>query len=214
MYFKDEEMEAKTKSIYIVLTRTNSCLSNAIHTILQDQYTHAAISLDSGLEYMFSFARRKASNPFVGCFKHECLDGDFYARHDVLPGTVLKLDVTENEYNKIAADIWHFVLNGHAYEFNVVGMFASAFGFHQKFNDNKFFCSEFVYYILHKNGICNFNKPRAAVRPQHLLDIKARSIFEGDLLEYIGSQSRCEVENADVLDTMLPGVLHSLVQTV
>lgn len=72
-YFMD------TEYLYVVLARSNTILSRLIHVIKEDEYTHAALSLDRDLEYMFSFGRRSANNPFIGCFKRERLDEGLYA---------------------------------------------------------------------------------------------------------------------------------------
>ena len=58
-------------SLYIVLTRTNTLISRLIHVLKNDEYTHAAIALDSELKHMYSFGRIYAWNPFVGGFKKE-----------------------------------------------------------------------------------------------------------------------------------------------
>ena len=57
------------RHLYIVLTRTNTVMSNLIQILKNDEYTHAAISLDKELNHMYSFGRRNTYNPFVGRFK-------------------------------------------------------------------------------------------------------------------------------------------------
>lgn len=73
------------KKLYVVLTRSNTIISNLIHIIKEDEYTYAALALDRNLEYMFSFGRRYANNPFLGCFRREQLHKGIYARHKELP---------------------------------------------------------------------------------------------------------------------------------
>ncbi|MCL1853841.1 MAG: hypothetical protein FWF88_12605 [Peptococcaceae bacterium] len=193
-----------TKSVYIVLSRSRSFLSGAIHMIKSDRYTHAAIALDAELEYMFSFGRRRAWNPFVGCFKRERLDGDFYAKHRELPGVILEVPVDDEQYAGIASDIWRFLLDGHSYGFNVFGMMRASLGHERKALDKKFFCSEFVYYILHKNGVCDLGKSRTVVRPQNLLAVAAERIFEGDLLAYTRAMPCPKDKNAGPFAASLP----------
>lgn len=47
--------------------------------------------------------------------------------------------------------------------------------------DDRFLCSEFVYYILNEAGVAELDKERSLVRPQDLIDIKSKIIFKGNL---------------------------------
>ena len=52
--------------LYIVLTSLNTVIARLIWIIKKDEFTHAAISLDKQLEYMYSFGRKYTYNPFIG----------------------------------------------------------------------------------------------------------------------------------------------------
>jgi hypothetical protein len=171
------------KHVYVILSRSQTLLSMVIRALNGDQYTHAAISLDKSLEYMFSFGRRRASNPFVGCFKRERLNEGIYKEYRRIPGAVLEIPVTPSQYERIHLEIESFLLNSHNYDFNVSGLIGHMFNAARE-NDRRFFCSEFVYYILCKSGVCDWHTPRGAVRPQHLLRLNGHLIFEGNLKEY------------------------------
>lgn len=56
-------------SLYVVLTRTNTVISKVVQLVKKDEYTHAAISLDEELNYMYSFGRKYSYYPFIGRFK-------------------------------------------------------------------------------------------------------------------------------------------------
>lgn len=45
------------KSIYIVLTKTNTALSRVIGVVTSDPYTHASISMDKKLDSLYTFSR-------------------------------------------------------------------------------------------------------------------------------------------------------------
>ena len=174
--------EAGAKHVYVVVSRSRSLLSGAIIAVTGDGYTHAALALDRELEYMYSFGRRNISNPFVGCFKRERLSDRFYTRHKSLPGAVLELPLSQAQHRGIVDDIREFAGGGHGY--NIRGMMTAMFARREPARDDKFFCSEFVYHVLRKNGVCDLGVPRSAVRPQHLLALDAERIFDGDLLLY------------------------------
>src|SRR5690554_939767 len=78
------------KKIYIVLTRTNTILSRLISIIKNDEYTHASISLNKDLNYMYSFGRKNKYNPFIGRFVKENIDEGVYGWHKKLKGLVIE----------------------------------------------------------------------------------------------------------------------------
>ncbi|HPQ11661.1 MAG TPA: hypothetical protein PLQ98_10090, partial [Bacillota bacterium] len=90
-------------NLYVVLTRTNSIVSQMIHFVTKDEFTHSAISFHKDLREMYSFARKYANNPFIGRFRTEELDKGLYGRQKTLPGAVIELDVTKEQYEKAIA---------------------------------------------------------------------------------------------------------------
>jgi hypothetical protein len=132
---------------------------------------------------MFSFGRRWARNPFIGCFKHESLDDDFYSSHSFLPGAVIQFPVSDEQYAGIKSQLWDFLLDSHKFGYNYAGLIGNVvgkgYGSHRRF-----FCSEFVYHVLRENGVRDAYKPRYMIRPQDLLGLGGKLIFEGDLKTY------------------------------
>lgn len=168
------------KKIYIVLTRTNTILSRLIRFIKDDEYTHASISLDKELKQMYSFGRKYSYNPFVGCFVKENFNEGVFGRHNNLYGLVMEIKVSDEQYEKAENLINEFILNKDIYKYNYMGLINCLLN-RESCNDNRFLCSEFVYYILNKSNIVNLNRFRNLVRPQDLLNIKGRLIFRGNL---------------------------------
>ena len=106
----------KNRQIYIILTRTNTVLSNLISLIKNDEYTHASISLDKDLNTMYSFGRKHTYNPFVGCFVKENLYNGVFRFHNKLKGQVLKLKVTGEQYDEVTKLLYDFVSNSNYYK--------------------------------------------------------------------------------------------------
>ena len=148
--------------IYIVLTKTNTILSRMISIIKNDEYTHeythASISLDKNLNNMYSFGRKNCYNPFVG----------------------IEVNVTSEQYSSVEKLLNNFILNSSPYKYNYYGLIDSLLNRESIYND-RFLCSEFVYYVLNKSKIADFNKPRNLVRPQDLLKLNSNILFEGNL---------------------------------
>ena len=170
----------ENKKIYIVLTRTKTILSRLIGFIKNDEYTHASISLDGGLNQMYSFGRKYSYNPFVGRFVKENLNEGVYGRHDNLYGLVMEIEVSREQYDKAENLINEFILDKDLYKYNYIGLINCLLN-RGSCKDNRFLCSEFVYYILNKSSIINFNKSGNLVRPQDLINIKGRILFRGNL---------------------------------
>ena len=170
----------KNRHIYIVLTRTNTVLSNLISLIKKDEYTHASISVNKELNTIYSVGRKHACNPFVGCFVKENLFEGVFGFHNKLKGQVLQLNVTEEQYDEVRKLLYDFDSNSDYYKYNYLGLINSLLN-RESFCDERFLCSEFVYYVLNKAGIAELNKPRNLVRPQDLLNITSEIVFEGNL---------------------------------
>jgi hypothetical protein len=170
-------------NIYLVLSRSRTVLSRTIALATRDEFTHASLALDPGLDLMFSFARRRANNPFVGCFKRERLDDGLYRGMDVVPGLVLEIPVTPDQHAVVCARISEFLLDSHAYSYKKTGLVSVLTGRGSE-DDTRFVCSEFVYHVLHGAGVCDLGVARWQVRPQMLLDLPGEVVFRGDLKEY------------------------------
>jgi hypothetical protein len=181
---KSADMRLQTGNhLYVALSRSATILSKIIHTVKNDEFTHAALALDSGLEYMFSFGRRYAGNPFIGCFRREHIGDAFYRSFAEVPGAVIELSVSPAQYENVTAQIEAFLSDSHMYGYNYLGLVGNLRGISLR-ADRRFFCSEFVYHVLYESGICDFKKPRGLVCPQDLMNIKGRVVFRGNLKEY------------------------------
>jgi hypothetical protein len=169
-------------SVYVVLSRSTTVPSRVIRMVTGDEYTHASLALDPGLELMFSFGRRRVLNPFAGCFKRERFDDALYQGMDVLPGLVLEVPVTTAQRDAVRARVAEILLDGHTYRYNFPG--ALARGRVGREDDRRYFCSEFVYDVLRGAGVCDLGVPRATVRPQTLLQLPGTVVYRGNLKEY------------------------------
>lgn len=168
------------KKIYIVLTKTNTVLSTIISIIKKDDYTHSSISLNKDLNDMYSFGRKNSYNPFVGCFVKENLDKGVYGWHKNIKGMVLEIEVTSEQYENAEKLLNEFILNSNKYKYSYIGLINSLLNREKYYND-RFLCSEFVYYILNKIEVADLHKSRNLIRPQDFLKLDGNIIFEGNL---------------------------------
>lgn len=166
--------------LYIVLTRTNTVISKVIQWVKKDEYTHAAIALDEELNYMYSFGRKYSYFPFIGRFKQEDLNTGLYKFNKGLPVMIMELEVSRQQYEDAKGLLDQFIANRHLYKYNYKGLL------HCLLNksascDHRFLCSEFVYYILKESGATDLEMPRNLVRPQSLLNLKSRIVYQGTI---------------------------------
>lgn len=168
--------------LYIVLTRTNTLMSKLIFFFTNDEFTHAAISLDKELNDMYSFGRRNTYNPLVGRFRKEDLKEGVYEFCDTIPGVITEIEVSKQQYEKVKKLLDHFISNSELYKYNYKGLIHNLL---QKpiCTENRFLCSEFVYYILKEGGVADLKMSRNLVRPQTLMEIEGRMIYKGNLKE-------------------------------
>lgn len=170
--------------LYIVLTRTNTIISRLIHFFTQDEYTHAALSLDKDLQQMYSFARKYTHNPFLGRFKHEHLDKGIYGRAEHLPGVIIEIEVSCKQYQAVCELIDKFIAHQSRYKYNCRGLFYGLINRPTK-RDDRFLCSQFVYYILRESGVVNFGIPANLVKPQDLTKLQGKIVYQGNLKDLV-----------------------------
>ncbi|WP_017414222.1 hypothetical protein [Clostridium tunisiense] len=185
--------------LYIVLTRTNTTVSRLIGLFTNDEYTHAAISLDKELNRMYSFARKYTFNPFIGRFKQEVLNQGLYKFSNTLPGTIMKVEVSKEQYEKAEELVNHFIDNSNSYKYNYKGLIHNLLNKEVCYQD-RFLCSEFVYYILNHSGVLDFNMSRNLVRPETLLQAKGEIIYKGNLKEIESTSNNYEVEEIKFME--------------
>ena len=166
--------------LYIVLTRTTTVISRLIKFIKNDEYTHAAISLDKELNSMYGFGRKYTHNPFIGVFRKEELNKGVYKSHKNLPGKIIEIEVNKEQYEDAKDLLNEFINNSHKYKYNYRGLIDGILN-KEACYENRFLCSEFVYHILKECNILDLKMSRNLVRPQNLINIEGNTILEGNL---------------------------------
>lgn len=196
------------KKIYIVLTRTNTVISKLIQILKNDEYTHAAIALDKNLEQMYSFGRKYTINPFIGRFKREDIGKGIYKLSHTVPSIVIEVQVTNKQYERVKELLEQFIANGSLYKYNYIGLLHNLIK-KSVCDDYRFLCSEFVYHILNKSGIIDFQISRNLVRPVNLLELEGKIIYQGDLKRINSAYETWSMEELELreLSTNLKSML-------
>lgn len=173
------------KQIYIVITLTGTILSTIIKTATKSTYTHSSIALDKELKELYSFGRVNPYNAFKGGFVQEGINIGTFKRFKNTKTEIYVLDVSDEQYNKIKKIIKRFENKKENYKFNTLGLFA--IGMNKKIKrSHRFYCAEFVRYILKRAKIDTTNLPDL-IKPIDFLDLKnTKLVYKGYLREYKG----------------------------
>ena len=171
--------------IYIVLSFTGTWLSKAVKIYTRKEFSHVSIALDKDLDYMYSFGRINVNNPFSGGFVHEVQNEGVFKKFYNTKSFIYSIEVNAQQYKKIKKCIKEFNLSKESYRFNIIGLIGAGLNIKVK-RHNKFYCAEFVKYVLDKSGV-DLGLPEA-VKPQDFREVKNYDfIYNGKLNEYDAS---------------------------
>lgn len=170
------------KKIYIIVTYTGTNLSKIIKYYTHAEFSHVSISLDEGLEKMYSFGRLNPYNPFFGGFVHEGIERGTFKRFYKTTANIYSINVTDEQYEKVENTIKMFEENKDEYKFNVIGLFAV--GINKKIqSQNSFYCAEFVKHVLETSGI-ETNLPKI-IKPDDFKYMEDKDlVYEGVFRKY------------------------------
>lgn len=169
------------KTIYILLTRSNTYISRIIHLATDDAYTHVSISFDEDLQPLYSFSRKYVNSPLPAGLKMEPLHQGFFKRHSQIPCALYSLEASDDVYDTAKVQVAQMMKEAPKYRFNLIGLLLCRMGipFHRK---ERYFCSEFVSEVLKQSKALTLPKDTSLMRPNDYTKIPLlRCQFEGRL---------------------------------
>lgn len=170
------------KRIYIVLSFTGTWLSRVVRIYTRKKYSHVSIALDKDLDYMYSFGRINVNNPFCGGFVHEVQNEGVFKKFYNTESVIYEIDVNDQQYKKIKKCIKKFNASKDIYAFNLMGLIGAGLNIRIK-RKNKFYCAEFVKYILENSGV-DLGLPDV-VKPYDFVNVENTNvIYTGKINEY------------------------------
>jgi hypothetical protein len=172
------------KNIYILLTDTGSLFTRTIKIYTKAQYNHVSIGFDTNLESLYSFGRKKPSNPIIGGFVKENIKTGTFARFKDTSFRLYSYSVNLETYYKMREIIREFEEQIERYRYNTLGLLGVLIN---KPMERKYayFCSQFVASVLKRSGADIFEKPAALVTPDDFLRSgHLKLICAGKLAEY------------------------------
>ncbi|MGN0634384.1 MAG: hypothetical protein ACI4JW_11025 [Oscillospiraceae bacterium] len=171
----------KKKTLYVSLFRTNSFFSNIIALFTRTDFTHASIGFDPQCKCLYSFARIYTRLPIPAGFVKESADTGLLSLSPNVPVAVYRVNVTEQAYEDICAELQNMYLNKKKYTYNYLGPICCFFGIPLRMK-NKYFCSQFVAEMLEKHNVVKLRKPATLYHPRDFAKLEGLElIFKGKL---------------------------------
>lgn len=152
------------KSIYILLTKSDTYVSRIIGLTTSAAFTHISISFERSLVPMYSFSRKRVNLPLPAGLRIEPLDYGFFSKYDYIPCALYELKVDDAAFESAKEKVDRMMDNAEEYRFSVMGMLMCFM--HIPFNrKHHYFCSQFVSEVLTESEAMKLPKPPCLMRP-------------------------------------------------
>ena len=170
------------KAIYVIFTKPNTIVSKVIKFATSDPYTHVGISLDDPFKNFYSFSRKYTHIPIPAGFVQENWNNFNYQSNPNMPVCIMKVDVSEIQFEAVKSIIQNFELSSSAFNYNVVGLFLCKTNVTVQ-RSKHYFCSEFVHEVLVHSRILPKLKHSQHVSPHEIYELLSdkERILEGSL---------------------------------
>lgn len=174
----------REKSIYILLTDTGTLFTSMIKRFTAAPYNHASLVFGADLSEVYSFGRKKPTNPFAGGFVEEDVYSGTYSHFPNTQCALLRLRVTQRQYEEARRVVGRFKLQRDEYRYNLVGLLGVLLD-REMGSDKAYFCSQFVAEALRGAGLRLWDRPSSLVTPDHFrVHAGLETVYEGRLYDY------------------------------
>ncbi len=186
------------KTIYILLTRTNTIFSRVIRFLTAAPFTHAAVSIaQSPAAFLeeagdvlcqtgfYSFGRKNPWLPFPAGFTLESGEGGYLRTFPETQCALLAIDIAEEAYEAICVRLAKMEKTERYYRYNLLGALLCGVGipFPRR---RRYFCSQFVADLLARSGAVALPKPVHLMRPVDFAFLYgARVVYMGTVGELL-----------------------------
>jgi hypothetical protein len=171
------------KKVYILLTRTQTSIANAIYKVTKGKYTHTSITLQPTTTNFHSFARTVKWTFLIAGYVNEDTHTFVFAKYQHCPCGLFVLEVCDEAYAKMETIIDNIRANKKKFHYNFLGLISNAFKIKIE-GKNRYNCSQFVAMVLHESGAVKLPLHPALMRPMDFLKIDGiRQIYDGTIGE-------------------------------
>ena len=200
------------KTIYILLTRSGTLLSNLVYAVTGANYTHASLAFDDDLNCLYSSTRKNGYTMFPAGPSREYLNrGVFRLRGDV-PCALYALEVSDEAYTRARRRADHMMAHGRLYRFNVIGLVLCAL--HIRWQRRRhYFCSQFVGEVLEKSGAVELPKHSTLMHPNDYARMeRLQCVYRGRLAD-LPQRRQMQFDPAETVVSVYLGLALGLLRT-
>ncbi|MFC3802159.1 hypothetical protein [Cohnella sp. GCM10012308] len=179
-----QRRDDREKSIYILLTDTGTLFTSLIKRFTDAPYNHASLVFGADLSEIYSFGRKKPTNPFAGGFVEENVYSGTFSHFPNTRCALLRLKVTQLQFETARRVVGSFKRERDQYRYNLVGLLGVLLD-REMGSDKAFFCSQFVAQALREAGLRLWDRPSSLVTPDHFrVHTEMETVYEGRLYDY------------------------------
>ena len=175
------------KTIYILLTRSGTLLSNLVYAVTGANYTHASLAFDEDLSCLYSSTRKNGYTMFPAGPSREYLNRGVFRLRENVPCALYALDVSDE---------------------------ASLRGMHIRWKRRRhYFCSQFVSEVLEKSGAMELPKHSTLMHPNDYTRLEElRCVYKGTLAG-LPQRQQMEFDQNDTVISVYLGLALGLFHT-
>ncbi len=183
------------KTLYLVLTRSESVVSRIIHLLTDADYTHISLAFDKELNCLYSSGRKNGKTMFPAGPCKESFSNDFYTSGSgKVPCRVYELPVSDEVYDLARQEVNEILKNADEYHYNIIGLLLCRMQISLN-REHHFFCSQFVSEVLDRSNALHLPKAASLMSPSDYMKLpELKCCFEGYIdelpaLSYSGAVS-------------------------
>lgn len=183
------------KTIYILLTKSDTIVSKIIGLVTADRFTHASISFNETLCPLYSFSRKYIYRPLPAGLRHEPLDRGFFKHFEYIPCALYALEVEDEAYYNARHMVKHMMSRRKTYGFNIIGLFLCRLNIPLR-RRRHYFCSQFVSEVLKRSNAVKLPKDTGLMRPADYTKMPELTlIFKGNMKQLVHSRKMLQAQN-------------------
>lgn len=152
------------QSVYLLLIRSNTYLSKAIHLITGDEFTHISISFDRTFTNCYSFGRKWERLPLPAGLVQENFSWNQNRNYYDSPCSIYELRVSTTTFDCAKLFVEQFVKRREQYHYSFLGLICCAFSVNFR-RKKHYFCSQFIGEILVHSKMVELPKPPGLMHP-------------------------------------------------
>ncbi len=168
------------KNVYVFLCGTKTKVSRLVQFFTCRYLSHSALSLDDKFDNMYTFGRFTLK-AFPSGFNVEDIRKNILKKHEDCKCKVLRLSVTEEQFDGIKNEIEKYNAEREKYKYAVAGVVLCFFRIPARFRYRRF-CSQFVADVLTDGAGIKMPRKPALMRPNDFTALEgAEVVFEGTI---------------------------------